>query len=426
MITIKLPYKTEDYTLIKEIIREQTIIKKWSYNRFKEGKSEKEIRLLSKSLKNIKDLDSWFIESSMYDGKGVWKIGKANKIIFNKYNFIRRQKRLISREEYQLTQNNYLYSIGSKRSKGNRKFELQMENNQILFKPKKGIKIYLTLPNLRNNVKQQLIQLALLSKQKILPVTYKLDLSHVYIMFDETILNQYKEITKLKENRIMGIDLNPNYIGLSILEFNGVNYNVIKKLCYNISKLTGKKDNHNKLRHETIEITNKIINLAKHWKVKHIGVEDLNIKGKDHEKGRNYNSLVINKWLRNLFQQQLGKRCNVFGIKFLKANSYYSSYIGNLQHDSFDPINASIEIGRRAYEVMILKNKQFYPEFGIKDELMDQWKESINNVSEWKELFTIIKNLKLKYRISLDDVKTPPNVFRMNSITSKVLINDFV
>ena len=76
----------------------------------------------------------------------------------------------------------------------------------------------------------------------------------------------------------------------------------------------------------------------------------------------------------------------------------------NLQHDYFDPINASIEIGRRAYETIILKNKQFYPKFEIKSELRYQWKEYLDSVKEWKELFMIIKNFKLKYRVSRESL----------------------
>ena len=50
MITIKLPYKTDsDLTVINNIIREQTIVKKWSYNRFIDNKTEKEIRKIGRA-----------------------------------------------------------------------------------------------------------------------------------------------------------------------------------------------------------------------------------------------------------------------------------------------------------------------------------------------------------------------------------------
>lgn len=437
MITIKLPYKTSsDLTVINDIIREQTIIKKWSYNRFLEGKTEKEIRDLTSILNNINNIDSWFIQSSIYEGKQTYlsnhnkKTNENKKVIFNKHNFIRRQKGFITKDEYSelVNNSNYIYSIGESPQKGNRKFELHLENNNILFKPKCGIKILLGLPKLRNNIKKQLIQLDLLSKQNKLAITYKLDLKYVYISFDETILNidNNKDLL-LNNNRILGIDLNPNYIGLSILEFKNDNsYDIIKTFSYDLSKLTNKFSNQNKLKYETIEITNKIISICKHYQVKNIAVEELNIRSKDNHKGKNYNNLVINKWLRNLFQEQLNKRCKSFDINFFKVLPYYTSYIGNLQHDSFDPINASIEIGRRAYETIVIRNKQFYPNFEIKSELRYQWKEYLNSVKEWKELFIIIKNFKLRYRVSLEECKKTFNVLRMASVKSKTLLYDFV
>lgn len=105
---------------------------------------------------------------------------------------------------------------------------------------------------------------------------------------------------------------------------------------------------------------------------------------------------------------------------------YYSSYIGNIQYDYFDPINSSIEIGRRGYETMILKNKQFYPPYLLKDGLIYQWKEHIKSITGWKELFSIIKNLKLRYRVSLGENKHLYNVLRMGSIKSGILLYDFV
>jgi hypothetical protein len=131
-------------------------------------------------------------------------------------------------------------------------------------------------------------------------------------------------------------------------------------------------------------------------------LEDLNIKSKDTGYGKNGNRLILNKWVRNLFVNQMEKRNRLCNIKTIKVLPHYSSYIGNIQHNYFDPINSSLEIGRRGYEVVILKNKKFYPDFIIKNELMDQWKEHINSLTGWKDLFSLIKNLKLRYRVSLD------------------------
>jgi hypothetical protein len=73
-----------------------------------------------------------------------------------------------------------------------------------------------------------------------------------------------------------------------------------------------------------------------------------------------------------------------------------------------------------------MANKYFYPNFEIKDELRYQWKEYLGSENEWKELFDIIKNLKLRYRVSLDTCKKGYNVLRMSSAKSKIFLYDFV
>ena len=129
----------------------------------------------------------------------------------------------------------------------------------------------------------------------------------------------------------------------------------------------------------------------------------MTIKTEQHNKGRKFNKMVNNQWIRNKFINNLEKRINIIGGKLFKINPAYSSFIGNVIYNYDDPINASLEIGRRGYEVIILKNKKFYPEFNL-SVLKDQWKEYFNTgIKSWKEFYIIIKNLKLKYRVSLDN-----------------------
>jgi hypothetical protein len=74
-------------------------------------------------------------------------------------------------------------------------------------------------------------------------------------------------------------------------------------------------------------------------------------------------------------------------------------------YDSVDPVNSSMEIARRGYEIIINKSKKFYPVVWLKESLKHQWKETVNDIPDsWKELFDLIKNLKLSYRVSLKDI----------------------
>lgn len=166
-------------------------------------------------------------------------------------------------------------------------------------------------------------------------------------------------------------------------------------------RLNIKENSRDKLKHEVFEISKKIEKLFKKWNCKYIFVEDLTIKSMEHGKGKTFNRMVNNQWIRRDFINNLEKRINSLGGKVYKINSAYTSFIGNLIHNYSDPINASLEIGRRGYEVIILKNKKFYPEF---KSVKDQWKEHLTeNVENWKDLFVKIKNSGLRYRVSLDE-----------------------
>ena len=55
-----------------------------------------------------------------------------------------------------------------------------------------------------------------LQKQNLIPITYKLNNRYIYISFDEKYLQEVKQIKPIL-NRIFSIDLNPNYIGYSVV-----------------------------------------------------------------------------------------------------------------------------------------------------------------------------------------------------------------
>lgn len=173
---------------------------------------------------------------------------------------------------------------------------------------------------------------------------------------------------------------------------------------------------HNKLQFETFEIAKTITKLAKHFRCQTVFIEDLNFKGKSVFK--RVNRINKNLWKRELFVSNLTKRLSIEHIDIHKVNPAYSSFIGNMQHEYTDPINASIEIGRRGYQYRIKKNfKSFYPNLWVKN----QWKEETSEHKDWKEFFEHIKNLKLKYRVSSDEVKKSFDVFKQNSYKSLVL-----
>ena len=81
MITLKLPYKSTDkfQTKLSTLRQQYSCVVRFSYNRFIENKSEKEIRLLCKSLNNIDLLDSWLVQCAIMDAKALFVRFKDNE-----------------------------------------------------------------------------------------------------------------------------------------------------------------------------------------------------------------------------------------------------------------------------------------------------------------------------------------------------------
>lgn len=404
LLTLKIPYKSNDEfkPFLKDLRREYSSLVRYSYNRLKEGVSEKDIRNLHKSLKNIDHLDAWTRQCSINEAKQILTRNGENKVIFGgKSNMVKYLKGLINKETYKDKRLLPLNIFGELASGGNRKFKLDLFNNKIIYKHSRKEHFELEIPKLRGSYKE-------LYKLVDNPRTYSVKLTdkHILISFEES-----KENTVLDESRYLGIDLNPEFIGISIKE----NDEVLFTKLYKMKDLTDKiinlgvkssdpkfKKLNNKLNHEVLEISKNISEISKYWKCKYIFIEDLNFKGKNTFANRKNKNL----WKREILINNLERRCSINGQKMFKVNPAYSSFIGNLQWSFQDPVNASLEIGRRGFECIIKKSKEFYPELKLKEELISQWKDKINldDFVTWKDLFNSVKNLGLRYRVSTDVV----------------------
>lgn len=455
MKTIKLPIEysnKDDLTILHEYTRLQNNVTRISYNRFREGLSEKEIRNYLKNMNLSSDLisiDSWFIQSGIYKAKEMYnkdlEFSKSNnffpkRIFGSKNNLIKRSKGLISKEVYKNNRLLPLLIIGEAPKKGNRKFNFT-NTEFIEFKAFNKCKINISLPKLRNNYKKDLKLLIKFSSQNKLPYQIQLSDKFIWITFDENKLRELEKENNLSKsnnyikNRYCGIDLNPNFIGFSVKDIKS--NKIIHTEQIDLKKLTGKKACPNKLDHETKEIFHYIGRKLKSLNVEYVFLEDLNFKNGNKGLGKNFNRLTINQWNRNTPYNVLSK---YFKSKIFKVNAAYSSTIGNCLYNYSDPINASIEIGRRGFELIILKKKDekgvssFYPEFNLsimREEIRNQTAHL--ELDSWKELHTFLKNSKLKYRVSLDEVSTLHPVFfrkfysqKSRVICNIILRNDFI
>lgn len=214
---------------------------------------------------------------------------------------------------------------------------------------------------------------------------------------DKTIsisFEQLKQESKKLQSRYAGIDLNPNYLGLVICE----NGKVLFQKLYNFSELN--QQDVNKIKHEKIEACKDIHCQLVHWKVSRLCLEDLNIKSKQHNKGKTFNKLVNNKWHRKLIVEQLVKRCDISGIYVKKVNAAYSSFVGNLLYQLPDALSSALEIARRG----CVSSSGFYPRLCGDEYLANRWKEeSFKSCVNWVELYLEFKskNLLSRYRVSM-------------------------
>jgi len=239
--------------------------------------------------------------------------------------------------------------------------------------------------------------------------------------------------------------MNPNYIGLSITDYNASNEaSIVHKEIIEIKGINdintkGLKSadlkniyKNNKRKHEVMNISKYILKLIKHYQCETLAIEKLNIQSKDNHKGSKYNKLVNNLWVRKDFIGNLRKRCCIEKVRLIEVLPQYSSFIGQLSNpEDIDSVAASLEISRRANlfnKIFITKEIKeqtiIYPKFNV-DDLTNHWKEklgsTLNNIKNWIELYNLFKKSKISYRFHRDNLKHH-GVFRLDSYNSLINI----
>nr|DAU61666.1 MAG TPA: crossover junction endodeoxyribonuclease [Bacteriophage sp.] len=400
---------------------------RYSYNRFDNNGSlkEKELRVVVTKTFNQ---PSWLTQCAIKDATYLYKSNKAKgsskPVIFGGIkNYIDLLLKKKTKEQYKLDKLLPITFQGEACKCGNRMFNFNFDNNELIYKPNKKQHYTLTYKHPRKNILRDLLQLQELSKQNKIAITIKLNVptKKLYITFDESKL-QYEKYTELKANRIIGIDLNPNAIGISILDFNEKNsedFKVLHKEVISTYELNRKNISSNKRKFELIEICYHIDKLLKTWKCKRICLEELKVSSSDKQKGKEFNRLCNNVWCRDLVINKLKMLSNIHGYFITEINPAYSSFIGNILYgaeDTPDMVASSIEIARRAYNKY--KTGHFYPPIQF-DHLNEQWKQTLNGLNSWKEMFDKVKESGLKYRfLLLDCIK--------NAVFSKIYIKHVV
>ena len=429
MITYK--YKIQNQIDISKYLQPYNNVVRYAYNRYRElinaGESpsvDEIVRIVQKNVEHIETLDFTLIryavlkESSMKEKEKVIFGGRK---LFNAIKFFASKKNPKVpldelRERFHTKRHNKpLFIRGAcEDSHGNRKAELDViDNNAIVMKFNKGEHFEIRLPILNKKHLEHLSKLQDLCDHNKGCFSLEVNNEYVYIIFEEKYV-QEKEAHNFIENRVLTIDLNPNYIGLSICDWSGAGTKkIVHKETIDVTKLTDFKQNaykKHKRDYETSEVNRHIIDMAKHYKCELIAFEKLDIKAQDHSRGRKFNRLVNNCWNRAKLLQNLIKRCVIARIKYQGVLAMYSSFIGQMTNeDEYDSIAASLELSRRAY----LFNKAIkdsvkprgivYPKFDVST-LPTRWKEMAKEegIKSWKKLYLSLKKSKARYRFLFD------------------------
>ena len=420
-------FKIETNEQLQKVISEDSricsSIVRYCFNRFQDGKVYKEIY---QDITEKFDINCHLKNSSLRNAQGIFKLNKDKKVHFGK--FLRFQRGLITKDELKDSRNTGIISEGEMNQKGNRLFKIDVENNKFIYK--RACKEHYDLKiveKLSDKRKQILEKIQLLMSEKKIPATFRLKKDHIYISYDEKIVEKEKQFKNLFKNRVLGIDLNPNYFGISVIEFNrNDKYHVIHKEVIDLNEL--QKCDKNKIHHELYEINHHILKLCKQWHVSKLAIEDLKFKKSDKFWNKDLNRLCRNKFRYSFVKNHLNTLCSVYGVELIEVNAAYSSIIGNFIHGSEntpDMIAASIEIARRAYKKF--EKGWIYPKIvsdqRIQQVLGNQWKKELMlDYMSWKGLSGIIKKSKLKYRFQLN----PSNaVFSKNYLKKFIQILNF-
>ena len=418
-ISFKIKVDEELQKVISEDSRVYSDMYRYSFSRFKEGLSGKEV--YAKVAELFPNINCHLRNSAQRNAIGLFKLNKDKKVYFGK--FLKFKKGLISKEEFKDSRNIGILSEGEMNQKGNRLFKIEVENNKFIYK--RACKEHYDLEiveNLSDKRKQILSRLQLLMSEKKIPVTIRLKKDHIYLSYDEKIVENYRKFHNLFQNRVLGIDLNPNYFGISIIEFDYKDkYSVIHKEVIDVSEL--QKQSKNKIKFELYEINHRILTLCNQWHCGKLSCEDLKFNNKKKFWNKDLNRLCRNNFRFNIVKTHLETICNTFGVEFIEVNAAYSSIIGNFIHGSVtcpDMVAASIEIARRAYKKF--EKGWFQPKFisnkRLQQVLGNQWKKELElGYGCWKGLAGIITKSKLKYRFQLQP---------LNAVFSKTYLNSCI
>ena len=408
-----------------------------------------------KGFKNLDLMDSYMVLCAYRRARSMYKRYNkereeplGHKLIFGKRkNLIKTSKHTLTKKEFKKLRILPLFLEGQKDSFANRRVRIK-DKHTLEFVVNGKVIFVFRVSDKRCGI---LNQLKKKQDAKQMPITYTIGDDYITITYNQKLLTVPKN-HNLLANRIMSIDMNPDYIGITIFDVDQdshirnilkayvIDWSTITELQKELKQASNSESNKyltNKRKHEIKNVGKFISDLSVFYKCKYIAIEDLDFDS-------NCKGFRNSKWNRNLVFQSLFKHSVENGVTILRVNPAYTSIIGNIvcRHNIPDMCRSAYEIGYRA--VKGLQNGNFdkdwvdtnqylhsldkiklfitksLEECGGKDkELKEVNKLTFNNVNEF------IHRNKIRYRVSIEDCKDNETVYIFKNDKSLVKIHSY-
>ncbi len=389
-------------------------------------RSEKDVREIVKSRFTKHGLlDSWAMHCATRVGVLKRKLRPEGHMVFGgRAGLERRRKGLISNDEWKRMRLHPFVSYGdSQKVRGNQNIHLLNDTTIVV---KIGRKedggrsgrtltrtACLDLARMRGAAATIMHQLAEVcaqpEKAQRINVSYSITDTHVSVTFDPIDLPNHPQRRRpvaAKKGRALGIDLNPNWIGLAVAKVIGDPSRTedTELLEDALVKLDMAVDASPELVRETLAaVCDRAISMARKHRCGTIVLEKGLGKLRSSGKSRSLNRL-LNYWARTVFVQMLTRRARLAGIDVLEVWAGYSSTIGNLAFDAPDACASATEIARRGI-ARLAGIKDVLPalEEGCVSRLWKNGKVPAE-LGSWQDVHRTIKAAKIGYRRPHPDV----------------------
>ena len=436
-ITVRL--RLREPVDIADFQRKYGNVARWAYNRALDGMGKFEIFKLIPAINNADELDRSWKEQAVKDGYGKAQsaIARARKeakdsgeeyvrpsVIFGGRGlFYKRLRGRIDREEFLRERKPFPVTCEGSRSdsRGNRKFKFDPVTLTGTVMTDRGKVPFSCFPTSRGNMR-----LLLDLQERIMRgecgMTCRITPEYFYVVFD--VEKSDVEEKYAPDRRVtLGIDMNPNYIGLSVAD----GESVLLRRAYDLTGIRG----NNKRKYELTQIVLDIKGICRRYRVSAVGYEELTMPASDKGKGRRFNRQVNNEWCREYFVNSLRKHMALVGCRCYEIAPQYSSFIGCMMHpEETDSVAASMEINRRLRKYINMfvdrtepQGSVVFPE--VPADCLNRWKEEggpMAGATDWRDAWQRMKKSKSSYRLLYPDFveRNQVAVSRLKSWMSRV------